>query len=191
MSPKKQRINHGWDWKDLVWFIIITVCIVLPIRIFIAQPFIVSGNSMQPTFESGEYLIVDQVTYKVSEPKRGDVIIFKFPQDKSKYFIKRIIGLPGETINISGKETTITNLNGNSFILPEEYIVKEKNNEPEAFTLADDEYFVMGDNRLESWDSRMWGPLDKKYIVGRALIRLLPINSMDWQPGDVFYEEIN
>ena len=191
MHSKGKSKDHEWSWKDLLWFIIITVVIVLPIRLFIAQPFIVSGDSMYPTFESGEYLIIDQVTYRLSEPERGDVIVFRFPQDRSKFFIKRIIGLPGETIDFSGRDVIVTNLNGNSFTLPEEYVTKEKSNLPNAVTLTDSEYFVMGDNRLESLDSRIWGPLERKDIVGRALVRLLPFNKADWQPGQVFYEQIN
>lgn len=191
MHSKDKSKDHEWSWKDLLWFIIITVVIVLPIRLFIAQPFIVSGDSMYPTFESGEYLIIDQVTYRLSEPERGDVIVFRFPQDRSKFFIKRIIGLPGETIDFSGRDVIVTNLNGNSFTLPEEYVTKEKSNLPNAVTLTDSEYFVMGDNRLESLDSRIWGPLERKDIVGRALVRLLPFNKADWQPGQVFYEQIN
>ncbi len=146
---------------------------------------------MYPTFESGEYLIVDQMSYRFSEPERGDVIVFRFPQDKSKFFIKRIIGLPGETIEVAERETAITNVNGNSFILPEEYIEKEKSNVPQVVTLTDNEYFVMGDNRLESLDSRIWGPLKKEDIVGHAMVRLLPFSRIDWQPGEIFYEQIN
>jgi signal peptidase I len=191
MHSKDKSKDHEWSWKDLLWFVVITVVIVLPIRLLIAQPFIVSGDSMYPTFESGEYLIVDQVTYRLSEPERGDVIVFRFPQDRSKFFIKRIIGLPGETIDFSGREVIITNLNGNSFTLPEEYVQKEKSNLPNPVTLTGSQYFVMGDNRLESLDSRTWGPLEKKDIIGRALVRLLPFSRADWQPGHVFYEQIN
>ncbi len=80
-----------------------------PIRLFVAQPFIVSGASMDPTFETGEYLIVDQLSYHFDDPVRGQVVIFKYPKDESKYFIKRVIGLPGETVQIEGTDVTIFN----------------------------------------------------------------------------------
>ncbi|OHA17551.1 MAG: signal peptidase I [Candidatus Taylorbacteria bacterium RIFCSPHIGHO2_01_FULL_45_63] len=169
--------------KETFRTIVITLAIVLPIRYFIAQPFIVSGASMDPTFANGQYLIVDQISYRFEEPKRDDVIIFKYPNDTSKYYIKRIIGLPGETIEIKG--TTVTIHKGDkSFDLIEPYI---QNNIPGNFltTLKDDEYFVLGDNRPASSDSRYWGPLNRKYIIGRPFVRLLPFEKIDMFPGRI------
>jgi signal peptidase I len=170
-------------FKEFIKFAFIALIVVVPIRVFIAQPFIVSGSSMYPTFESGEYLIVDQISYNFNEPKRGDVIVFKFPDNPSKYFIKRIIGLPGETVILSGNTTKIIPVDGEEFILKEPY-VQEKQPDSERFVLEEDEYFVMGDNRDASLDSRSWGPLTEDGIVGRAYTRLLPINKIDYLPGE-------
>jgi signal peptidase I len=133
--------------KSEVWeffkFSVIAVAIVIPIRFWIAQPFIVHGNSMTPNFHNGDYLIIDEITYRFREPKRGEVVVFRYPKNTSQFFIKRIEGLPGETIN--------------------------------GATLAENEYYVLGDNLLASSDSRFWGPLKSNLIVGRAVLRLWPI----------------
>ena len=106
MENKKTIGQSIWE---LVLFVFIAVIVILPFRIFIAQPFIVSGSSMVPTFENGQYLIVDELSYKISTPKRDDVVVFKYPNDTTKYFIKRIIGLPGETVDVTENDVTITN----------------------------------------------------------------------------------
>lgn len=173
--------------KEILKFALIAILIVVPFRIFIAQPFIVSGASMSPTFETGQYLIVDQLSYQFEEPSRGDVIIFKFPQDPSKFFIKRIIGLPGEIVEI--KEGTVSVRNRDSteaLILDETYVIPEnRRNDSITAVLRDDEYYVMGDNRGASADSRLWGPLKEDLIVGRAIIRVLPITKLDLFPGKI------
>lgn len=165
-------------------FLLIALVIVLPIRFFIAQPFVVSGASMEATFSTGEYLIVDQLTYRFEEPKRGDVIIFKYPKDPSKYFIKRIIGLPGDTISISGHTVTITNSeHPDGFTLEETYTLDARPLGNLTEILGEDEYFVMGDNRDASSDSRSWGALTRDKIVGRALLRLFPLDTVGVLPG--------
>jgi signal peptidase I len=169
---------------EIFKFSILALVIVIPFRFFIAQPFIVSGASMSPTFETGEYLIVDQVSYRLHEPQRGDVIVFKYPNDPSKYFIKRIIGLPGEVVELANGVTTIRNPGTNeSVVLAEPYIKKDLTDDHLAITLSSDEYFVLGDNRGASSDSRVWGPVPKKNLVGRALVRLLPPDSFGVLPG--------
>ena len=172
--------------KEIIKFSIIAFIIVVPIRLYVAQPFIVSGASMSPTFESGNYLIVDQLSYKFKEPNRGDVIIFRFPQDPSKFFIKRIIGLPGETIEIAEGAITIKNSTyPEGFFINEPYVeLVSKRSTPLTTVLLDDEYFVLGDNRGASSDSRSWGPLQENLIVGKALLRLLPVTALDILPGD-------
>jgi signal peptidase I len=170
--------------KELLTFAAVAVVIVLPLRIFIAQPFIVSGESMFPTFESGQYLIIDQITYRFHEPVRGDVVVFRYPQDPSKFFIKRIIALPNEKIKIDGTNVIITMTDGTEMTLDEPYIELQRENQVEM-SLKSDEYFVMGDNRLASLDSRIWGPLKKDMITGRAWLRLLPVNKIDFLPGDL------
>lgn len=195
MSPFDQKHEDEINIKEItkpvhplteiIQFAIIALIIVIPIRMFIAQPFIVSGASMEDTFHSGEYLIVDQVTYYFEDPKRGDVIIFRYPKDPSKFFIKRVIGVPGDTIDISGNVVTVSS-EDNTFsqVLDEPYIKSMAENTQLTETLSDREYFVMGDNRDQSSDSRVWGVLQKEKIVGRALIRLFPFSKIDALPGE-------
>lgn len=181
-TPRSQQ--SGTFFGDIVRFTIVAMLIVLPIRIFIAQPFIVAGASMSPTFENGQYLIVDQLTYRFEEPARGDVVIFRYPRDPSKFFIKRIVALPGETIHIEGLDITIYNaLHPDGIQLEEAYISSTKHEPPATYTLAEHEYFVLGDNRGASSDSRTWGTLPRENIVGRALVRLLPATEAGVLPG--------
>ncbi len=169
---------------EIFRFALIALIIVLPIRFFVAQPFFVQGASMEHTFSTGEYLIVDQLTYHLEDPKRGDVIIFRYPKDPSKFFIKRIIGLPGDTISISGHDVTITNAeHPEGVLLDEDYILDVKPLGTVTETLGDEEYFVMGDNRDASSDSRAWGVLHRDKIVGRAFLRLFPFDAVDVFPG--------
>ncbi len=177
--------------SEILRFTLIALIIVIPIRWFVAQPFIVSGASMENTFESGEYLIVDQVTYKFHNPSRGDVIVFRYPKDPSKFFIKRVIGLPGDTVVIDGSTVRIKNeAVPEGFILEEPYIKSMKNGSTITETLGDREYFVMGDNRDQSSDSRVWGVLQEERIVGRAFVRLFPPQTFDYLPGEVRFEPI-
>lgn len=170
---------------EIVRFALIAILIVVPVRMFIAQPFIVSGDSMVDTFESGEYLIVDQVTYYFEEPKRGEVVIFRYPRDPSKFFIKRVIGLPGDTIEIIDGQVIITNdEHPDGWTLSEPYIGPMPAAAPLIEVLDEREYFVMGDNRSRSSDSRAWGVLQEERIVGRALVRLFPPTELAFLPGD-------
>jgi len=178
--PGAQRDNF---FTELLKFVIIAVIIVAPIRLFVAKPFIVSGASMEPTFETGQYLIVDELTYHFENPERGDVIVFKYPKDPSQYFIKRIIGLPGETLRIEGGEIYITKTDGTTLHLVEPYIKNVGNGADMTAVIPAGQYFVMGDNRPESSDSRYWGLLPSGNIVGRAFVRLLPLNEIGILPG--------
>jgi signal peptidase I len=187
LKPTTNPSGNG-KIKEIIYFILTVIIIVVPIRTFIAQPFVVSGDSMLPTFHTGEYLIVDQITYKFSEPERGDVIIFKFPNDHKRFFIKRIIGLPGETVELTGQDITIINEeNPEGFTLSEPHIVLQKDNAPSQITLGEEEYFAIGDNRTASFDSRAWGSLKKDLIIGRAFLRLIPIAGQNYLPGKVDY----
>ncbi len=171
---------------EMVRYSLIALLIVIPIRMFIAQPFIVSGASMEETFHSGEYLIVDQVTYNFQPPERGDVVIFRYPKDPSKFFIKRVIGVPGDTVTVEGDIVTIYNEeHPNGFTITEPYVKSMDNPSQVTEKLGDREYFVMGDNRDESSDSRIWGVLQEDKIVGRAIIRLFPPQTFEYLPGDV------
>jgi signal peptidase I len=169
---------------EIVKLSLIALIIVFPVRFFIAQPFIVSGASMEPTFHNGQYLIIDQLSYRFEKPTRGEVIIFKYPKDPSKYFIKRVIGLPGETISIDGNVVTVVNAqNEKGFILDEPYVPAMSPNTSITETLGEHEYFVMGDNRDQSSDSRVWGVLRDDLIVGRAFLRLFPVSQAEFMPG--------
>lgn len=182
MTPPKEEHTL----TEILRFSLIALIIVIPIRMFVAQPFIVSGASMQETFYTGEYLIVDQLTYQFSEAKRGDVIVFRYPKDPSKFFIKRVIGEPGDTVNIEGSTVRISNAqNPNGFILNEPYIKNMANGSAVTEILGDREYFVMGDNRDQSSDSRVWGVLQEERIIGRAYLRLFPFSTLDYLPGAV------
>lgn len=169
---------------ELTKFIFIVLIVVVPVRAFVAQPFIVSGHSMDPTFADGEYLIVDEISYRFREPQRGEIIVFRPPTDKKKFYIKRIIGLPGEKIEVNNGNITIyNNKNEKGIILEEPYVIRKSNDPDKLWTLGEDDYFVMGDNRTESSDSRSWGILKRKAIVGKALIRLFPIQEIGLNPG--------
>lgn len=188
-NDQNEKKKDTLKFIDFVKFILITIIVVVPFRMYIAQPFIVNGASMSPTFETGQYLIVDQISYNFNDPQRGDVVIFKFPQDTSKFFIKRIIGLPEEKVTIEDNEVKITKTNGEKIVLDEPYIEIPKDSYSET-QLSDEEYFVMGDNRKHSLDSRIWGPLNEKHIIGRAYMRLLPVGEMNLLPGKFDFNNI-
>lgn len=160
--------------------IVLALLIVIPIRYFLFQPFVVRGDSMMPNFFSNDYLIVDEISYRFFPPKRGDVIVFKYPKNPSQRFIKRIIGLPGEKVMIKNNRIIIYFPDGKSKILDEsEYLSEYQNlNESEPIKLKEDEYYVLGDNRNFSFDSRKWGPLPRKNIIGKVVLRLFPFSAL-------------
>lgn len=184
-----EQNKHTDNKKSSVWelvrYVIISLAIVIPFRIFIAQPYVVSGASMDPTFKNGDYLIVDQLSKRFNDPERGEVYIIRYPKDTSKFFIKRLIAFPREKVTIkSGKLIIYNDENPNGLEINEPYIVYSKAENFEI-TLGDNEYFVMGDNRAGSSDSRSWGPLPREYIIGKPVLRLLPINKLSVWPGSV------
>jgi signal peptidase I len=177
--------KHENFFIELLKFALIAVVIVIPLRLYIAKPFIVSGASMEPTFDTGQYLIVDELSYHFEAPARGDVVIFRYPKDPTQYFIKRVIGLPGETVRIQHGSVSVVTTTGDIVALDESYIVHQGNGADMSVTLKPGEYFVMGDNRPESSDSRIWGVLPEQNIVGRAFVRLLPIQQLGIFPGGI------
>ena len=188
----KTKKHHSFRTEvwETVRFVLIALIIVIPIRMFIAQPFIVSGASMDPTFTTGQYLIVDEVSYRAYEPSRGDVVVFKYPINPKQYFIKRLIGLPGETVIVNEKgQVFIKGANGKITLeMKEPYVEFTKSDSVER-TLGEDEYFLMGDNRAGSFDSRVWGPVKRDLIIGRAFLRLFPIAKVDIFPGEYRQQE--
>ncbi len=183
--PHKKRKKILWQ---IFKYLVIAFLIMLPIRLFVAEPFVVSGESMSPTFNDGDYLVIDKLAYAHSEPQRNDVIVFRYPLDPSLYYIKRVVGLPGETVEVEGGVVSITAPDGTRHILNGSHLAStdigdDAPPEPIITTLASDEYFVLGDDRDASSDSRDWGPLSAKFIVGRAYLRVLPLSEVGFLPG--------
>ena len=166
-----------WEVAEVV---IIAVATVFFIRTFIVQPFLVSGASMEPSFAGGDYLLIDEVSYRLREPQRGEVVVFKYPNDPSTFYIKRVIGLPGEKVTVKNGEVFILNSEFPQGAKVEgDYLrpgVKTSGNV--NVTLADNQYFVLGDNRNYSFDSRSWGPLVRENIVGLVRLRLWPVTKV-------------
>jgi signal peptidase I len=194
-SEEESHIGVGSFLLEIIKVFILAVVIITPIRVFLFQPFFVQGASMEPNFENGEYLIINELGYKKTdvgigsshffsvdsfkELKRGDIVVFHYPKDPRQYFIKRVIGLPGETVKISEGKVYISNKeNLGGFPLDESGYLSDKVSTAGDLTqkLSDAEYFVMGDNRSYSYDSRSWGPVSKEFIVGKVLVRAWPFN---------------
>jgi len=173
--------------KDLFTLALLIVIVVIPIRVFVISPFVVDGASMHPTFANLDYLIVDEIVYRFKEPRRGDVVVFRYPKNPSIFYIKRIIGLPGETVSINHGAVTITRTDSTILTLVEPYVVNEDATYTKNVTLGGKEYFVLGDNRPNSSDSRVWGALPSTNIIGRADARLLPLSHAALFPGQVSY----
>lgn len=161
---------------EVLQVVIIAAAIIIPIRYFLIQPFIVKGASMEPNFEENEYLIIDELSYRFREIERGEVVVLVPPTGVEQFYIKRVIGLPGETVEIQdGKIRIYNDAFPNGVILDEAYIDEFTHGE-EYVVLGGGEYFVMGDNRDMSLDSRSIGPIPEENIIGRAWLRGLPIN---------------
>lgn len=187
IKPKEKEVSKIAQVVSTLKYIFIALIIVIPIRTFVAQPFIVQGNSMYPTLRSGEYLIVNETVKITQDYRRGDVVILHYPNDPSRYFVKRVIGLPGETVSFNGYETTISGpMHEKPFVINEPYVAEsQKKIDNVKRTLSDDEFFVCGDNRAQSSDSRVWGPVPRDYMDGRALIRLFPFSTISLNPGSL------
>ena len=173
--PSKSWPREIWE---VVKVLILSLVIVLPIRYFIVQPFIVRGASMEPNFSDREYLVVDEISYLLRAPKRGEAVIFRYPRDPRQFFIKRIIGLPDERVEIkSGKIKIFNSVYPEGFTLEESYLLSGLGTHPDVVSaLGPGEYFVLGDNRNFSSDSRFWGGLDRKFLIGRVVFRAWPLN---------------
>ncbi len=156
---------------EVVKVILISLAIILPVRMFLIQPFYVEGASMEPSFYNKEYLIINEITYRFNEPQRGEVIVFKYPKNPRNYYIKRVVALPGETVEVIDGKVYVNNEK-----IEEEYIEDFSSDNKGAVVLAEDEYFVLGDNRNNSYDSRRFGPLKEKFIIGKVWFRGWPLD---------------
>jgi signal peptidase I len=170
---------------ELAKIVVISLAIIVPIRYYLIQPFYVKGASMEPTFHDEEYLIINEIGYRLATPQRGDVIVFKYPRDPQEYFIKRVIGLPGEKVQVKNGEVYIYNeANGwRGQALDETYLPKDLKTyglSDDVVALSNSEYFVLGDNRNASKDSRVFGPVDKSFLVGRVWLRGWPFNRLTY-----------
>jgi signal peptidase I len=167
---------------ELVKIVVISLVIIIPVRYFLIQPFYVRGASMEPNFHDHEYLIIDEISYRFSDVKRGDIVVFRYPNNPREYFIKRMIGLPGEQIQIkNGQVIIINNEYPEGVVLDEPYLaegVKTYGLSESIVTLGDNEYYVLGDNRNSSKDSRSFGPVNETFITGKVLFRGWPFDKI-------------
>jgi len=186
LTPAQKVIHFIWDLMKVV---IIALLIILPVRYFLIKPFYVKGASMEPSFYDDEYLIINEITYglhipfsggriyPLGHPQRGDIIVFRYPKDPSQYFIKRVIALPGETVEIKDHQVYVLSPSGKKQLLDEaSYLPNYINTVGDrTWTLNFDEYYVMGDNREFSLDSRVFGPVNREMIVGKVWLRGWPV----------------
>lgn len=178
--------------SSLLSSFVVAGVIALIVRFFVAAPYIVSGPSMEPNYQDFNYLLVDRLSYRVHTPERGDVIVFDLPQNHERALIKRVIGLPGDTVSLSGPKPTVTITNAthpNGIVLDEPYLdpADYGGTSDARYTLGPDQYFVLGDNRKVSADSRLWGILPSNDIVGRVLLRLYPLSEISVYPSTARY----
>ncbi len=174
MNGFKRFVFSAWESVEII---VISVATVFFIRTFLFQPFLVSGASMEPNFQNGYYLLIDEISYRFRAPARGEVIVFRYPKDPSVFFIKRVIGLPGERVTGEGGRIRIyKNAEDKQGFLLDETYLPATTRTPGSYdlSLGSDEYFVEGDNRSFSFDSRQWGSVKRNLIVGEARLTLLP-----------------
>lgn len=187
ISPEPQKeswtpkafLRAGLEYLgELIRVVVISLAIILPVRYFLVQPFYVKGASMEPNFYDHEYLIIDELSYRFRDPVRGEIVVFRYPSDPSQFFIKRIIGLPGETVEIRNGKLAVKNaVHTEGIVVDEPYLSEGIRFEGEkTVTLGSREYYVLGDNRSSSLDSRMFGPVVRDYVVGRVWLRGWPLD---------------
>lgn len=174
----------GNFFLDTIETVVIALAIFVVIYLFLVQPHQIKGNSMYPNFYDGEYILTDKISYRFSSPRRGDVIVFKAPKNHELDYIKRIVGLPGETVMVKSGKVYINNQ-----LLSEIYLSSEvfTNNgtflhEGQNYTIPSGEYLALGDNRPHSSDSREWGTIKSDEIIGRAWFRYWPFNRISFVP---------
>ncbi len=166
---------------ELVKIVVLAGVTILLVRHFLFKPFYVQGASMEPNFDDRDYLIIDELSYRFREPERGEVIVFRYPDNPKEFFLKRIIALPGEGVKVAeGKVTIYNQEHPEGVVVKEEYLSKELATVGEqSLRLGPDQFFVLGDNRTNSYDSRRFGPIEKNVIVGRAWLRGWPVSKVE------------
>lgn len=169
-GPEKQK-KHGMYLGEILESVAIAVILAVIIRFFLFQPFYIPSGSMEPTLKPGDRIIVNKITYRFSQPRRGDIMVFKYPRDPSRDFIKRIVGLPGETLEIKDSVVYINNKK-----IPQPYLPPGLQfGSFGPVNIPEGSYFMMGDNRNNSEDSRVWGTLPRENIVGKAMFIYWPL----------------
>jgi len=176
-KKSKLRLVGEFFW-EMIKIVVIALVIIIPVRYFLIQPFYVKGASMEPNFYDHEYLIIDEISYRLYQPNRGDIVVFKYPKDPKQYFIKRVIGLPKEKVSIKDGKISINDKQLNETYLPADTETNLPLRGYSEITLGDDEYFLLGDNRDQSLDSRVFGPVKRDFIVGRTWIRGWPFSRL-------------
>ncbi len=177
-QPKSKLRLIGEFFWEMFKIAVIALVIIVPVRYFLIQPFYVKGASMEPNFYDHEYLIIDEISYRLYQPSRGDIVVFKYPKDPKQFFIKRVIGLPKEKVSIRDNKVYIDDQPLNEAYLGEGIETSLPLRGYSEVTLGDDEYFLLGDNRDQSLDSRVFGPVKKDFIIGRTWIRGWPFNRL-------------
>jgi len=173
--------SFGSFLLEVAKVVIISLAIIIPIRYFLIQPFYVKGESMEPNFYDSEYLVIDEISYRFHMPNRGDVVVIRNPQHESDFLIKRVIGLPGDRIEIINGEVNVFSVESPSGVTLEESVYLPAGTRTLGtydVQLGPDEYYVLGDNREESLDSRVFGPIVRREIIGRAWIRAWPVTRL-------------
>ena len=168
---------------EIVKFLLLIMVTVVPFRILVAEPYVVSGISMSPTLETGHYLIINKFKHEFTGLERGDLVVFTPPHDKGKTYIKRVVGLPGETIKIEDTQVFIKTKDSEEFVKISEPYIKNPPRVDDETIIGEKQYYVMGDNRDNSSDSRSWGVMDHSAIKGEPIMRLLPFKKISFMPG--------
>lgn len=182
-KPAERQPDLWRFFAELIRTALIVGILAYAIRVFVLQPFVVEGSSMFPRFETNDFLIVDKISYHLHQPNRGDIIVFKYPGDLTTNYVKRVIGLPGDTVRIAGGKVTIINAGHPNGVTLDEPYVSDGNtttlpsgSPTSEFTVPANDFFVLGDNRRASSDSREWGYLPKEDLIGRVIIEAFPLN---------------
>ena len=178
VTPPGRQEALAFVW-EIVKVVIISLAIIVPIRYYLVQPFFVKGASMEPTFDDGNYILIDEISYRFHDPERGDIVVFRYPQDPGQFFIKRVVGLPGETLEIKDNRVMVySRVHPQGLILDEAGYLASHQQTVGNFKiqLDDNDYFVLGDNRLRSSDSRIWGAVNRSLITGRVFFRAFPLS---------------